>query len=585
MTAQLNLGTLETDAPALEAPGWDTPFRFAILGDFSGRANRGLTEGVSDIAERKGKKIDRENFDEVLADIAPELSLEWKGLKGGPIELKFENLDDFHADQIVAKVERFEDLTAAKDRVALLSSILHHPDFRSLETAWRGLDWFLRKAWTSENGVEVVLYELAEAELVECVNASDDLAESPLYNWLVEKAQKGYNAQPWGAIIGLYSFPINADNAQVLGRVAKIARHASAPFLAGLGSPVWEKTYKADKDDAAAWDALRKEPTAAMLGLSAPGFLLRQPYGVGTKPVEKIAYEEYKGSKDAEHYVLGNPALFCGALLAKSFTKKNWQFKPGSELELDQMPMAVARDDDNEEVLVTVGVWMMQKTIDQLTKQGFMALRGVKGRANVQLNRFLPLANAPVDQPSADLIGSWGQKALKGVPRQPSKMGVGPKVGLTAGDTGMSEAAKGKRGKAGKAVAARSGGLDLDDVDALDAAADKLEAQLKAEREAAEAAAGGGDSPPSDDFGSSDFGSDMPSDEPAPDMDMDALLAGDTPSEEPAPDADMDPELAALLAGSESSDTPSEEAPAEEAPSEEMDPELAALMKELEENK
>jgi len=577
MAVELSLGTLDTDAPALEAPGWDTPFRFAILGDFTGRANRGLTESSDDIAPRKGKKIDRENFDEALAELAPQLSLNLKGVKG-PIELSFASLDDFHADEIVAKVERFEDLSAAKDRVALLAAILHHPDFKALEAVWRGLDWFLRKAWTGENGVEVVLYDLAESELNECVNAQDDLSQSPLYTWLVEKAQKGYNAQPWGALIGLYWFAANAENAQILGRIAKIARHASAPFLAGLGSPVWDKSYKPAKDDLAAWEALRQEPAAAMLGLAGPGFLLRQPYGVATKPVEKIAYEEFKTSADAAHYILGNPALFCGALLAKSFTKKNWQFKPGSELELDQMPMHVARDEDDEEVLVTVGVWMMQKTIDQLTKQGFMALRGVKGRNHVQLNRFLPLAKAPPDQPSADLIGSWGQKALKGVPRAPSKPQVGGvKTDLLASDVGASSTVKGGRGKA---AAASASGFDMDDLDHLMSGADKLEAELKAERDAAEAAASGGDS--SSNFGS-DLSSETPTDEPAMDPDLAALM-GDTPSEEPAAEApteEMDPELAALLADMDSE--PVEEAKADAPASEEMDPELAAMLKEMEE--
>ncbi len=562
MAVELSLGTLETDAPALEAPGWDTPFRFAILGDFTGRANRGLTESPDDIASRKGKKIDRENFEEVLADLNPQLSLD---LKGGAVELSFQTIEDFHADQIVAKVERFEDCSA-KESVVLLSAILHHPDFKNLEATWLGIDWFLRKAWSGDNGVEIVLYDLAESELVDSVNSQDDLSQSPLYLWLVEKAQKGYNAQPWGAIIGLYSFAVNADNAQVLGRIAKIARHASAPFLAGLGSEVWDKAFKPSKDDAGAWESLRKEPASALLGLAAPGFLLRPPYG-RSKPVEKISYEEYKTIKDAAHYVLGNAALFCGALLAKSFTKKNWQFKPGSELEFDQMAMHVAKDEDDEEVLVTVGAWLVQKTIDQMTKQGFMTLRGVKGRNNIQLARFLPLATTPADQPSADLIGSWGQKALKGVPRTPSKPTLGGvKMDLTS-ETGMSSEAKSKRGKPGKAGARASSGFDLDDDDHLNAAVDKLEAKLKAEKDAAEAASGGGDS-------SSEF-SDTPSEEtPAEDPDLAALM-GDTPSED-APAEEMDPELAALMAGMDSE-------PAADAPAEEMDPELAALMKEMEE--
>lgn len=575
MPVELSLGSLETDAPALEAPGWDTPFRFAIFGDFSGRANREATESPDEIVSRKGKKIDRENFDTVLADLAPQLTLK---LKGGPVEISFSTIDDFDADAIIARVERFEDYSSPKERSAFLSAVLHHPDFKALEATWRGLDWFLRKAWTGENGVEVVLYDLAFSELVECVNGNDDLAESPLYQWLIEKALKGYSAQPWGALIGLYSFEVNADNAQILGRIAKIARHASAPFLTALGSPVWEKAFKPSKDDTAAWDALRKEPVAAMLGLAAPGFLLRPPYGVGTKPVDKIAYEEYKTIKDAEHYVLGNAALFCGALLAKSFTKKNWQFKPGSELEIDQMAMHVARDDDDEEVLITVGVWLMQKAIDQMAKQGYMVLRGVKQRNHVQLARFLPVANGPVDQPSADLIGSWGQKALKGVPRTPSKPGVGVKMEVV-GETSMSASAKSKRGKAAAAGSSAASGGDLDDLDFLMSQADKLEEKLKAEREAAEG--GGGDSSSE----SSDFSFDTPSEEtpsedpPAEDLDLAALM-GDTPSED-APTEEMDPELAALMA---EMDGGAPAADAETPASEEMDPELAAMLKEMEES-
>jgi hypothetical protein len=572
MAVELSLGTLETDAPALEAPGWDTPFRFAILGDFTGRGNRGATDSVDDIAARKGKKMDRENFEQVLADMAPSLTLEIKGVKGGPIEIMFTEIEHFDADEIIARVEKFEDCSSPKESVALLSGILHHPDFRALEAVWRGLYWFVKKSWTGDNGVEIVLYDLARSELVDCVNGNDDLSQSPLYSWLVEKALKGYNAQPWGAVIGLYEFNVNADDAQVLGRIAKIVRHASAPFLAELAAKPWEKSFKPAKDDAESWEALRQDPASSMLGLAAPGFLLRPPYGVGTKAVDKIAYEEYKTPKDAEHYLLGNPALFCGSLLAKSFTKKNWQFKPGADLEQDQMAMHVARDEDDEEVLVTVGAWLLQKQVDQMTKMGFMTLRGVKGRNHVQLARFLPLAQGPVDQPSADLIGSWGQKALKGVPRTPTKPRVGVKLEAVS-ETTMSESSRSRRGRTGGEAAAfgataasssGSGGFDMDNLDHLMAEADKLEAKLKAEREAAEAASSGGDS-----F-SSDFGSDMSFDSPS-----------DTPSEDAPSEtssSEMDPELAALL-GDSGGETPAEEPPAADS---DMDPDVAAMLKELE---
>jgi type VI secretion system ImpB/VipA family protein len=618
-----NFGSLVTDAPALEAPGWDTPFRFAIFGDFTGRAARGAIESPEEIAGRKGLKIDRENFDEVVAGLDVTIPIK---LKGGNVELKFESIEDFHPDRIVARVERFEDSNNAKEKSTLLSDILHNANFRSLEAAWLGIDWLLKKAWKSDNGVEVVLYDLAEEEFAACLNADDDLSQSVLYAWAVEKAQKGYNAQPWGALVGLYSFPMNAESSQLLGRMGRIARHASAPFLATTSEKVWDKAFKPSAANAAAWQKLRELPESAMLGLATPGFLLRPPFGSGTKKIESFAYEEYKTNKDQTHYVWGNPALAAAALLAKSFTKKNWNFKPGSDLDLADMPMHVARDEDNEEVLMTLGTWLLQPAADKLIKQGLMPLVGVKGRNEIRLSRFLPLAAPPANAPSADLVGSWGQKALKGIPRTPTKAkirdvaaGVAPMDGYGGAvfeatpESAGEEAAASADGtvttpaakKPAKKKAASSKAFDMNNLDDLVSRIDVYEEEQKKIREEAEAAANASSDSGSSDFGSSDFGSsDMPSDTPSEmpsdtpadasaemDPELAALLAGssDTPSE-PSADAstELDPELAALLAGT--GDTPSEpsaDSPPADAPAAdtEMDPELAAMLKQMEEGK
>jgi type VI secretion system protein ImpC len=50
---QKDRGTSESDAP----------FRIAILGDFSGRANRGIFESGAALAERRPHPVDRDNLD------------------------------------------------------------------------------------------------------------------------------------------------------------------------------------------------------------------------------------------------------------------------------------------------------------------------------------------------------------------------------------------------------------------------------------------------------------------------------------------------------------------------------------------
>src|SRR5580698_2886254 len=119
---------LEADAEA--APSRvvdsDTPFRILILGDFSGRSNRGLK---SELAGRRPTFVDLDNFDEVMKGMQPTLRLPHA-------DLRFHELDDFHPDHLHRNAEVFQKLaemryepprtlaTAAPVPAGLLDSIL-----------------------------------------------------------------------------------------------------------------------------------------------------------------------------------------------------------------------------------------------------------------------------------------------------------------------------------------------------------------------------------------------------------------------------------------------------------------------------
>src|SRR5947209_5592859 len=89
-----------------EAIDTDRRFRILILGDFGGRANRGIRSGL---AGRRPVAIDRDNFDDVLADMRPALRL--PGLN-----LEFSELDDFHPDHIYAGSDQFQALEEARHK-------------------------------------------------------------------------------------------------------------------------------------------------------------------------------------------------------------------------------------------------------------------------------------------------------------------------------------------------------------------------------------------------------------------------------------------------------------------------------------
>src|SRR5450755_4873833 len=89
-----------------EQPEQDAPFRIAILGDFSGRANRRAAPEPR-LHGRKPIALDIDNFDAVLEGLGAGLELPGPD---APVRLKFDSLDDFHPDALYQKVALFEEL-------------------------------------------------------------------------------------------------------------------------------------------------------------------------------------------------------------------------------------------------------------------------------------------------------------------------------------------------------------------------------------------------------------------------------------------------------------------------------------------
>jgi len=167
------------------------------------------------------------------------------------------------------------------------------------------------------------------------VNGQDDLSQSPLYTWLVEKAQKGYNAQPWGALIGLYSFAANAGTLRfsagsrkspaMLGAVLSGARFAGMGEMykpARMTLPPGSRFARARRRHA--W-------------IRRARFLVRPPYGVGAKPVEKSLTRNISPAQ-MRPISSSEPRPLLRSAFGQIFHQENWQFKPGSELEFDQCP-------------------------------------------------------------------------------------------------------------------------------------------------------------------------------------------------------------------------------------------------------
>ena len=94
-------------------PRSETPFRIAILGDFSGRANRGISEADT-IAKRRTLFVDRDSFDQALARTGAEIHL---AIGDDALRLRFSDLEDFHPDRIFQHLEAFGKLRDLRGRL------------------------------------------------------------------------------------------------------------------------------------------------------------------------------------------------------------------------------------------------------------------------------------------------------------------------------------------------------------------------------------------------------------------------------------------------------------------------------------
>jgi type VI secretion system protein ImpB len=113
----------------------ELPFVVGVMGDFSGNP----TQALRPLKERKFVQIDKENFNEVMERIAPEVNIKVKNTLAGddsviPVQLKFRSMDDFEPGRIAEQVpalkklldtrNQLRDLMTKVDRSADLENIL-----------------------------------------------------------------------------------------------------------------------------------------------------------------------------------------------------------------------------------------------------------------------------------------------------------------------------------------------------------------------------------------------------------------------------------------------------------------------------
>jgi type VI secretion system protein ImpC len=203
-------------------------------------------------------------------------------------------------------------------------------------------------------------------------------------------------------VIGNYLFEQTPPHAELLGRIAKIVAQTQTAFIAGVGTTCLD-TKPADLHPLIreAWDALAGMPEAAYVGLVVPRFMLRNPYGERTDPIDSFDFEEFTPQAGLSGMLWGNSAVVAGLLLGATFSQQGDKMKPGSVLSLGDMPFYYYTDSDGDQTALPCTERMLSSRMaDLVSKHRFMPMLSIKGQPEVRLGGLGSLAGGP-------LAGSW----------------------------------------------------------------------------------------------------------------------------------------------------------------------------------
>ena len=239
---------------------------------------------------------------------------------------KGERVDKADVDAMIAEIDA--------RMSAQINAILHHPAFQKLESTWRGLRYLIDNVNFREN-VRVSLLNVSKDQLLEDFEDSPEIVKSGLYKHVYSNEYGTFGGKPFGVLVGNYEFDTGPQDMQLLQNIALVSAMAHAPFISNaspkmFGSDSYLELPKLkdlqslfEGPQYARWHSFRESEDSRYVGLCAPRFLLRLPYGPETVPVKSFNFkEEVVGNHDS--YLWGHTAIAMATRIADSFAKYRW---------------------------------------------------------------------------------------------------------------------------------------------------------------------------------------------------------------------------------------------------------------------
>ena len=218
-----------------------------------------------------------------------------------------------------------------------VNEILHHPDFKKIEGAWRGLHHLVNNTETDEM-LKIRVLNISKSDLGKTLLRFEGTAwdQSPVFKQVYTHEYSQFGGEPFGCLVGDYEFDNSHPDVAMLRNIAQISAAAHAPFVAAAGPSLfgmesWQElmnprdlTKITLTPEHAAWNSLRASEDSRYVALAMPRVLARLPYGAKTDPVEGFDFEEDIAGRDHTKYTWMNAAYAMAVNVNRSFKLYGW---------------------------------------------------------------------------------------------------------------------------------------------------------------------------------------------------------------------------------------------------------------------
>ena len=240
---------------------------------------------------------------------------------------KVEKLDKTLIDHHIAELDR--------QISRQLDEVIHHPEFQTVESLWRGLKHTVDRIDFRQN-VKLEILDLSKEDLRQDFEDAPEIIQSGLYlqTYVAEYDTPG--GEPIAAIISSYEFDASSQDVALLRNISKVSAAAHMPFIGSVGPKFFHKSSMEevaaikdignyfDRAEYIKWKSFRDTDDARYIGLTMPRVLGRLPYGPDTVPVRSFNYVEEVKGPDHDKYLWTNAAFAFAVNMVKSFISNGW---------------------------------------------------------------------------------------------------------------------------------------------------------------------------------------------------------------------------------------------------------------------